>query len=135
MPKPIDTNEKITLYRGVSANHVKYEDALKGIATPRGGHINANLHNAGDTNSIYTSWSTERWVAEGHALSDDAKCGVVLEKEFEISEIIPSPDEYDEWEMLIIGEVTDAEVYIITELETKPVFDSQSKKYKDGGNF
>ncbi len=131
-----NTNEKITLYRGVSSNHVKYKDALKGITTPRGGHSDRGLHNWGDTRSIYTSWTTQRWVAEDHALDNKKKKeGVILEKEFEISEIKDSPDIYDEWEALIIGQVTDADIYVITEPETMPVFDSQSGKYIDGSKF
>ena len=134
MPESTDTNEKITLYRGVSENHAKFKDALKGIVRPRGGDRTRSQHNMGDTRSIYTSWSTERWVAEDRAL-ENAKRGVVLEKKFKISELETSPDFSAESEKLVVGDVSDAKVFIITEPETKPVFDSESQKHKDGGKF
>lgn len=135
MPESTNTNEKITLYRGVSGNHVKFKDALKGIVRPRGGNKTANQHNMGQTDSIYTSWSTERWVAEDWALTDNSEQAVVLEKEFEISELVYSPDFSFESEKLIIGEILDAKVSMITEPETKPVFDPVSQRHKDGGKF
>jgi len=76
----------------------------------------------------------KRWVAEDRAL-ENAKRGVVLEKEFKISELETSPDFSAESEKLVVGDVLDAKVFIITEPETKPVFDPASQRHKDGGKF
>jgi len=136
VPESTNTNDDtIILYRGVSGNHVKFKEALKGIVRPKGGDKTASQHNRGETDSIYTSWSTERWVAEDWALTDNPKQAVILEKEFKISELVYSPDFSFESEKLIIGEILYAKVSMITEPETKPVFDTVSQRHKDGSKF
>ncbi|MCZ4103437.1 DUF6531 domain-containing protein [Streptomyces sp. H39-C1] len=51
------------LYRGLSTEHPGYDDAIQGIATPRGGHSNIPSHHDGNTKSIYTSWTTDKETA------------------------------------------------------------------------
>ena len=41
----------------------------------------------------------------------------------------------EHYQKLIIGEILDAKVSMITEPETKPVFDPVSQKHKDGSKF
>src|SRR5690606_16580452 len=56
----------IAVWRGVPEGHPGFDNALNGIAVPRGwpgGHANPVAHNAGDTNSIYTSWTEDYFYA------------------------------------------------------------------------
>jgi hypothetical protein len=69
-------------------------------------------HNAGDTwTSRLTSWSTEREVAEGFA----GKNGVILQTTLEEMQargvnILWSPDEFDEAEVLLEGRIEGLQV-------------------------
>jgi len=128
-------DDHITLYRGVSDTHPGYKNAIKGIAIPRGGHSDPGLHNSHDTKSIFTSWSTERWVAEDWALDNKTNHGIVLEKRFKRSSFVGSPDASGESEVLVPGIVVGAKPSVVTKMETKPKFDSKSGKYKDGGSM
>ncbi|MFJ5096316.1 ricin-type beta-trefoil lectin domain protein [Streptomyces sp. NPDC088557] len=47
------------LYRGVTNNHWKLEEAKAGIAEPRGGHNDPVAHSGDDTESVFTSWSPD----------------------------------------------------------------------------
>ncbi|HAP74494.1 MAG TPA: hypothetical protein DCR14_00235 [Acidimicrobiaceae bacterium] len=97
------------LYRGVATDHHAYDDAVKGIARP--GDVNgvsdAALHNAGFTHGTdLTSWSTKLNVAEDFA----GPGGVVLETSVEQLQrrgvqILTSPDNFDEAEVLVRGTV------------------------------
>ena len=80
-----------TLYRGVNESHVGYADALKGKVTPRGGTATAAEHNAGNTNSPFTSWTTNQAVAENYALRPEGG-GVVLQTRIPQSKMIKSPN-------------------------------------------
>ena len=99
-----------TLYRGVSRDHPGYDNALKGEAVPRGGPNNALQHQAGLTDSPFTSWSSDPSVADRFAGND----GIIRQKEFD-----PSADYfwrmpnsgYGEEEVLIEGPVTGAGIY------------------------
>lgn len=99
----------IRCYRGVAEGHTYYQDALQGIARPRGGPATPAQHNQGFTESEYTSWTTSYEIALRKALEGDfAGRGVVLQKDFDVAEIIQSPDAYAELEVFICGLVTDA---------------------------
>ena len=102
-------------YRGIARNNLHYQDAVNGIARPKGGTATPDDHNDGDTNSIFTSWTTNWQVAKDKALDRDlGGWGVVLQKDFHLTEIVASPDAYFESEFLVRGLVTDAfviEVY------------------------
>ncbi|MFK4099665.1 RHS repeat-associated core domain-containing protein, partial [Streptomyces sp. NPDC019531] len=112
------------LYRGIGyadANSPEawrrmYENALQGRAEPLGGHSDPQLHVGGNTNSEFTSWSTDY---EGMALEESYRGngpGVVLR--------IPNGDgsgyfrvpgisyPYDEAEVTIRGPVHGAEISI-----------------------
>lgn len=54
----------VTLYRGVNESHPGFSKAEKGVAVPRGGKAWAASYNAGNTSSKFTSWTTNRDVAE-----------------------------------------------------------------------
>ncbi|WP_430382954.1 putative T7SS-secreted protein [Streptomyces sp. P10-4] len=119
-----DHEEEPYLYRGIGyANEHSpqkwlrmYEDATRGIAKPHGGHSDPQSHVGGDTDSIFTSWTT---YYEDMALEESYKGngpGIVLR--------IPNSDgvgysrvpgvsfPYDEGEVLIRGAVTGAEVSV-----------------------
>lgn len=102
-------NKKITLYRGVYYGHPDYKNALKGMAVPAGGHNDPEAHNGGNYKSIFTSWSMSKAVANYHANKKGIP-GVVLTKQFNLTELVPSPDAHFELEMLVPGTVTGAQV-------------------------
>jgi hypothetical protein len=105
----MDAPTMIRCYRGVSEGHIFYQDALQGIARPRGGSATPAKHNEGNTESEYTSWTTDHRVAHKKALeSDFVGRGVILQKDFDEVEIVLSPDIYFESEVLIRGLVKDA---------------------------
>jgi hypothetical protein len=104
------------LYRGVEFGHPGYNDALSGKAKPRGGSASVADHNGGiDTDSPYTSWTTDY---EGVAVPESEEGngpGAVLRipnADGNGYKRVPSPDVYDESEVLIEGVVGDADVSI-----------------------
>lgn len=101
-----EPDQMITLYRGVCIGHYDYKNALQGRAVPLGGHSDPKLHNWGDTESIFTSWTTNENVAAKFANKNGG--GVILKKSFYINETVPSPDKYNEQEVLIPGIVIGA---------------------------
>ena len=102
----------MTLYRGVAKINEGFDNALKGNAVPRGGHSDPELHNHGDTGSEFTSWSYSRKIAEAWGRVG-GQGGVVMEKDFDKSEIVKSIDGHNEAEALIRGPVTGAKTTII----------------------
>lgn len=96
----------IPLYRGVAPDHPGFLFALEGTAIPIGGHDDPALHNAGYTASIFTSWTPNPAIAAGFA----GPGGVVLFKNINPRQIVPSPDAFREQEVLVIGVVTGAQV-------------------------
>jgi len=70
-------------------------------------------HNWGNTESNYTSWTTKESVAQKWAQVKGTE-GVILEKQFIISETTPSLDKYNEAEILVKGIVTGATVHTVS---------------------
>jgi hypothetical protein len=74
------------LYRGVASGSPHHREAqTHGSCTPRGsdeGHGLSRWHSGGDTDSVFTSWTATRDVAEGYARSSPNGVGVVLEISF-----------------------------------------------------
>jgi len=95
--------DSIHLYRGVTVGHEGYERATRGIVLPIGGHDDPIEHNRGNTNSIYTSWTTRQGVAAWYALK--AGSGVVLDAWIRRSRVVESVDVFNEGEWLVIGPV------------------------------
>ncbi len=100
-------NGFIVLFRGVHALHPDLPNAKIGIATPIGGHLNPKLHNLGDNKSIFTSWTTNIWLANSFACQK-GKGGIILTKQFHISRLVPSTDVFQQGEWLVRGIVNGA---------------------------
>lgn len=86
----VAAGESVTLYRGVNENHVAYGEASQGNVVPRGGSASAAEHNAGNTKSPFTSWTTNPEVATNYALRPKGG-GVVLEVTVPKSSTVASP--------------------------------------------
>jgi RHS repeat-associated protein len=113
--------ESTTLYRGVNESHPGYSNAVDGVATPRGGTATVAEHNAGNTASPYTSWTTNPEVATNFALRPNGS-GVVMELDVPAGSTTASPSaksvylkqapgvKVNEAEVLMRGTVTGAKV-------------------------
>lgn len=102
----------IRCYRGVAEGHIYYQEALRGIARPRGGQSTPALHNQGFTDSEFTSWTTDYQVAWKKAIESDVNGrGIILQKDFDVTELVSSPDAFGELEVLVRGIVIDALVF------------------------
>lgn len=97
------------LYRGVAEDHPGYQDALNGTAVPRGGTASAAAHNLGDTDSPFTSWSTDEGVARNFAGSNGAVMRIP-NADGRGYTLVRSPDSFDEGEVLVRGPVRGATV-------------------------
>jgi hypothetical protein len=100
-----DENDKIVLFRGVHAAHPVFQQATEGCAIPWGGHDDAELHNAGNNKSDFTSWTTQPFVAYSFANKKKKKNGVILVMIFEKSQLTYSPDRMQQGEWLVKGVV------------------------------
>ncbi|MFJ2198766.1 putative T7SS-secreted protein [Streptomyces violaceusniger] len=101
------------LYRGVPNGHYKYDEAKQGRAVPLGGHSDPERHNGGNTNSEFTSWTTDFDGVAVDAADELGPGGIVMripKSSIPDSRIVESPDIYDESEILIRGEVSGAQV-------------------------
>jgi hypothetical protein len=88
----------------VKTSHPGYKNALEGVVKPRSpilGHTNPAKHNLGNTKSKLTSWTTDRNVAKRFSRND----GVILEVQVPNSNIIASPDKFNEAEKLLRGTI------------------------------
>jgi hypothetical protein len=101
-------SQTVEVYRGVHADHPDLPNAYNGQANPIGGHSNPTLHNQGDNNSIFTSWSTDRNIAVGHATQWGTTNGVLLNQNVPRSSLTPSSDSLLEFEVLRTGNVNGA---------------------------
>jgi hypothetical protein len=111
-------DDLVTVYRGVHPKHPDLPSALQGRANPIGGHADATLHNAGNNQSVFTSWTTDRATAFDFAVGkysgfDDAG-GVLLQQRVPRSSLIKSPDAFGEFEVLRSGPVSGATPIIIS---------------------
>ena len=109
--EPEDSHDK--LYRGVDSSHHAYQEATSGQAWPGDilGHTDGVAHNAGLTeDSNLTSWTTDYETAAQFA--SDRSCGVILEIDRDAvrHRETPSPDKFDESEVLVRGLVSGARV-------------------------
>lgn len=104
---PSKRDNTLILYRGVYVDHPDYANALKGKAVPRSGNATPKQHNEGESRSNYTSWTIYPSVADKFG-GRKGRGGVVLTKTFKWSEITPSPDKFQQGELLIRGVVTGA---------------------------
>jgi hypothetical protein len=100
-------DELVDVYRGVAVDHPGLPAALEGRAIPRGGHSDPGFHNAGNTQSEFTSWSTRQSVADEFATSGGPG-GVTLHQRVPRSQLIRSPDGSGESEVLRLGPVEGA---------------------------
>ncbi|MFC4128667.1 putative T7SS-secreted protein [Nocardia rhizosphaerae] len=94
-----------------------YQNALEGIAEPRGGSASAGQHVGGNTESPYTSWTTDYEDVALDAATELPGPGVVMR--------IPNADgpgyhrvggidyPYDESEVTIMGRVSGADVRVV----------------------
>ena len=106
----------IRCYRGIAEGHTYYQEALRGIARPRGGHATPAQHNEGFTESEFTSWTTSYQAARRKALESDMNGhGIILQKDFDEAQLTASPDVYGESEFLIYGLVIGAVVREVPE--------------------
>lgn len=97
------------LYRGVELGHFGFENALKGIAVPKGGHRSAYRHNLETTFSVFTSWTTDPKVAIAFAKYN----GIVLRAKIPFYRLKYSPDKFEEFEVCVKGIVEGAETKFV----------------------
>ncbi len=100
-------NGFIVLFRGVHALHPDLPNAKVGIAMPIGGHSDPELHNMGDNKSVFTSWTTNIWVANSFACRKGSG-GIILVKQFHITQLVPSTGNFQQGEWLVSGIVVGA---------------------------
>ena len=99
-------DEMVTVYRGVSREHIGYKDATQGLAKPRNpnGHSDPRAHSLGDNDSRLVSTSYDYRTAKDFAFGEFGE-GVVIKAEIPKKQLIKSPDPYGEFEALYEGEL------------------------------
>ena len=115
------TSKTTKLYRGVNSESPAFKNAQKGSASPRRGNATPAEHNAGNTNSNFTSWTKNPEVAKNFALRKNGN-GVVLEANISKNSTVTSPSVksvnlkqspgtvVNEAEVLVKGNVKNAKV-------------------------
>jgi hypothetical protein len=111
--KPLTKTENMQfIYRGIPIGHPGYTNAMMGISAPMGGNNKAWQHREGQTNSPFTSWTTNLSVAYRYATTGFyGPCdGVILVKKVNLNndrfvdmEKEPGGNAYNESEILIKG--------------------------------
>ncbi|MFF6881434.1 RHS repeat domain-containing protein [Streptomyces sp. NPDC012474] len=110
------------LYRGVSVESPAFDNASRGIAVPRGGSASMRTHHDGNTNSIYTSWTTSKQTAlqyaRGAAEGRSDLPGVILQAKLPLGQpVYPSfmisDDLWEGNENLVEGIVQGAKVFFV----------------------
>jgi len=91
----------VTIYRGVHPDHPDYVNAVQGKSVPWGGHSDPLNHNLGNNKSEFTSWTTEIRTAETFATGKPG--AVILEQSVKRKELVWSPDNFLEDEVLRYG--------------------------------
>jgi hypothetical protein len=86
----VASEETMTLHRGVNESSPAFANATNGVVVPRGGTATAAEHNAGNTQSLFTSWTPNVEVAQNYALRPSGN-GVVLSTTVPKTSIVPSP--------------------------------------------
>ncbi|WP_346655878.1 RHS repeat-associated core domain-containing protein [Streptomyces sp. RFCAC02] len=110
-PLGLSAHPEDDLYRGVWPDHPDFADAVNGDVIPTGWgkpgpKLTPEEHNGGVLGlSDYSSWTTRRSLAEQRATEN----GVVLRVSADDYPTVPSPDYFDEAEVLIEGPVNGAE--------------------------
>ncbi|MFD5629974.1 DUF6531 domain-containing protein [Streptomyces sp. NPDC127072] len=108
------------LYRGVSTESPAYDNAVRGIAKPRGGSASMETHHDGNTDSIYTSWTTSKQTAlsyaRGAAEGQNNLPGVILQVKLPLGQpvypsIMFSTELWESNENLVEGIVRSAKVF------------------------
>ncbi|WP_460164713.1 RHS repeat-associated core domain-containing protein [Sessilibacter sp. MAH1] len=84
-----DQEELVTVYRGVHPDHPDYKNAINGESVPWGGHRDVELHNYGDNQSDFTSWTTNPNIARRFAKNEPAS--IILEQQVKRKDLIWSP--------------------------------------------
>lgn len=123
-----EKEQTITLYRGVSseASGSMYFYASQGIAIPRGfeqvattwgPHRDMEAHAGGDNYSVWTSWTSDKSVAHnfatGNAFYVNGIPGIIMSKQFKLSEAAPNPFTLGESEWLVPGVVYGSKVQYV----------------------
>jgi RHS repeat-associated protein len=103
--------KSITLFRGVNPAYMaQYILARQGIAIPIGGTASPREHSLGNTNSIYTSWSSDPNVAAWRG----GVGGVIMKIQMSLGDPRFFPNVFSKYpgeqEFLIIGPVSGAKV-------------------------
>ncbi|MEU9654245.1 FG-GAP-like repeat-containing protein [Streptomyces sp. NPDC048110] len=110
------------LYRGVSVESPAFDNATRGIAIPRGGSASMKTHHDGNTDSIYTSWTTSKQTAlqyaRGAAEGRSDLPGAILQVKLPLGQpVYPSfmisDDLWEGNENLVEGMVQGAKVYFV----------------------
>lgn len=78
---------------------------------PWGGHRDPVAHNIGDNQSEFTSWTTERRTAESFATDNPG--AVILEQSVKRKELVWSPGNFLEDEVLRYGPTEGAKVVML----------------------
>ena len=106
--------EEQTLFRGVASDSPAFANAQLGIAVPRGGAASTLEHSLGNTESNFTSWTSEHSTAVQFATNKGMTSGVVLTKTFPRGFAIPAAPSIEEIMMesehLVPSRVTGAAV-------------------------
>jgi hypothetical protein len=100
--------------RGVASDSPAYDAATEGVAEARGGEASALDHSLGNTNSPFTSWTSNYEVAQDFASVGGSQPGVILTRTFapgEAMQVAPNVEEMmQESEYLVRGRVSGATV-------------------------
>jgi hypothetical protein len=100
----------ITLFRGVHGRHPEIDNARMGRTVPAGGHDNPEWHNGGSNGSNFTSWSQTQDGVLSYWKNNGYDSGVILQQQVPRQQLIWSPDQYREIEVLRHGDTYGAQV-------------------------
>jgi len=104
--------EGLTLYRGIGSDSPAFEDATQGIAVPRGGNASLLDHSLGNTESEFTSWTSDYEVALFRATNNGERSGVILTNTFPNGAAIQASESVEavmqESEFLVRGRIVGA---------------------------
>jgi RHS repeat-associated protein len=84
----------LTLYRGVPSTSPAFQNALNGLAIPRGGPASMLEHIGFETQSSFTSWTSDWEVAFEKGTGGYTTSGVVLQYDFGPGTVTPANSVY-----------------------------------------